>query len=89
MIEKDREPVLMLAKSLEFSWQTTMALLFLGAPNYRIMGGDLDRLKRDFHRLKAKTCRDVIEFYRSRKDEIGDRPLRRPREPSIVGERSE
>ncbi|MET4840051.1 DUF2336 domain-containing protein [Bradyrhizobium japonicum] len=29
LIEKDREPALILAKSLDFSWPTTMALLFL------------------------------------------------------------
>jgi uncharacterized protein (DUF2336 family) len=75
LIEKDREPVLILAKSLNFSWPTTMALLFLGAPNYRITAGDLDRLKLDFHRLNVKTCRDVITLYQSRKEEGGGPPF--------------
>ena len=56
MTEKDRERVLILAKSLDFSWPTTMALLFLGALNYRITAGDLERLNLDFHRLNVKTC---------------------------------
>ncbi len=71
LIEKDREPVLILAKSLDFSWPTTMALLFLGAPNCRITAGDLERLNLDFHRLNVKTCRGVIAVYRSRKEEGG------------------
>jgi uncharacterized protein (DUF2336 family) len=77
LIEKDREPALILAKSLDFSWPTTMALLFLGAPNYRITAGDLERLKLDFHRLNVKTSRGVITLYRSRKDEVGASPFQR------------
>jgi uncharacterized protein (DUF2336 family) len=75
LIEKDREPALILAKSLDFSWLTTMALLFLGAP--KITAGDLDRLKLDFHRLNVKTCRGVTTLYRSRKDEIGGSSFQR------------
>jgi hypothetical protein len=48
LTDRDREPVLILAKSLDLSWPTAMALLFLGAPEYRIMASDLDRLKLDF-----------------------------------------
>jgi hypothetical protein len=44
-----------------------MALLFLGAPNYRITAGDLDRMKVDFVRLKLDTCLRVLAVYRSRK----------------------
>ena len=69
LIEKDREPVLILAKSLDFSWPTTMALLFLGAANFRITAGELERLKLDFHRLNVKACREVLIIYRTRKEE--------------------
>ena len=79
LIEKDREPLLILAKSLDFSWPTTMAILFLGAPNYRITAGDLDRLKLDFHRLNVKTCRGVTSLYRSRKTEVFGSPFQRSR----------
>ncbi|WP_409190308.1 DUF2336 domain-containing protein [Bradyrhizobium sp. RDM4] len=71
LIDEDREPVLILAKSLDLSWQTAMALLFLGAPNYRIMASDLDRLKLDFHRLDVNTCRGIITVHRSRRAEVG------------------
>ena len=77
LIDKDREHVLILAKSLDVSWPTAMALLFLGAPNYRIMAGDLDTLNHEFHRLEVNTCRGVISVYRSRKAEAGGAPIRR------------
>lgn len=79
LVEKDREPVLILAKSLDYCWPTTMALLFLGAPNYRITAGELDRLKLDFHRLDVKTSRGVIALYRSRKNELGSQAFQRGR----------
>jgi uncharacterized protein DUF2336 len=67
LVDSNREPVLILAKALGFSWGTTMALLFLGAPSYRITAGDLDRMKVDFVRLKLDTCLRVLAVYRSRK----------------------
>jgi uncharacterized protein (DUF2336 family) len=68
LVDKDREPVLILAKARDFSWETTMALLFLGAPNYRIMASDLDRMKTDFQRLNRQTSQKVLAAYRSRKE---------------------
>ncbi len=68
LIDKNRESVLILAKALGFSWPTTMSLLFLGAPNYRISAGDLDRMKIDFLKLNVDTCRQVLTVYRSRKE---------------------
>jgi uncharacterized protein (DUF2336 family) len=68
LVDKDREPVLILAKVRDFSWATTMALLFLGAPNYRITAGDLERMKNDFQRLNIQTSRKVLATYRSRKE---------------------
>ena len=79
LIEKDREPVLILAKSLDFSWPTTMALLFLGAANYRITVGELDQLKIDFHRLNVKACREVVTIYRTRKEEVFGGSFQQPR----------
>ena len=79
LIEKDREPVLILAKSLDFSWPTTMALLFLGAANFRITVGELDQLKIDFHRLNVKACREVVTIYRTRKEEVFGGSFQQPR----------
>jgi uncharacterized protein (DUF2336 family) len=67
LVDKNRESLLILAKALGFSWTTTMSLLFLGAPNYRITAGDLDRMKIDFLKLNVDTCLRVLAVYRSRK----------------------
>src|ERR1700730_7796758 len=68
LVDKSRESILILARALNLSWTTTMSLLFLGAPNYRITAGDLDRMKIDFHRLNNETCLRVLSVYRSRKE---------------------
>lgn len=68
MLDKNRETLLILAKALEFSWATTMALLFLGAKDHRITGSELRDLESEFSRLNLKTSRSVLEFYQSRKN---------------------
>lgn len=82
LVDKNREPVLILAKALNFSWMTAMSLLFLGAPNYRITAGDLDRMKIDFLKLNVETCLRVLAVYRSRKETAdhasGHMPWREP-----------
>ena len=60
--------ILILAKTLKLSWSTTMALLFLGAPNHRIVAHDLEDLKKAFDRLNMETAKDVLKTYRSRKE---------------------
>ena len=68
MVDRNREMLLILAKALKFSWQTTMALLFLGAKDHRITARELTALERDFSRLNVETSERVLEFYRSRKN---------------------
>jgi uncharacterized protein (DUF2336 family) len=67
LLDAHREMTLMLAKALDFSWETTMSLLFLSANDHRILAGDLERLKEEFARLTAETSRSVLRFYQSRK----------------------
>ncbi|WP_407160593.1 DUF2336 domain-containing protein [Bradyrhizobium sp. STM 3557] len=67
LFDRSRELLLMLAKALGFCWDTTMALLFLGAREHRITAGELRDLERDYARLNAQTSRSVLEFYQSRK----------------------
>jgi hypothetical protein len=80
MLDKNRETLLILAKALEFSWATTMALLFLGAKDHRITGSELRELESEFNRLNVKTSRSVLEFYQSRKNagEADAGPKRQP-----------
>jgi uncharacterized protein (DUF2336 family) len=68
MLDRNREMLLVLAKAMDFSWQTTMALLFLGAKGHRITASDLNSFEREFGRLNVETSRSVLEFYKSRKN---------------------
>jgi uncharacterized protein (DUF2336 family) len=67
LVDRKREMVLVLAKALDFSWATTMSLLFLGAPDHRITAQDLNNMKVDYDRLNVETSRSVLKFYQSRK----------------------
>jgi uncharacterized protein (DUF2336 family) len=68
LADNSREMVLVLAKALDFSWDTTMALLFLGAKDHRITAKDLNEMKSEFGRLNIETSRSVLKFYQSRKN---------------------
>lgn len=65
LVDRNRERILILAKGLGFSWTTAMSLLFLGAPDYQIIAGDLDELRVDFFKLNVETCLRVLAIYRS------------------------
>ncbi len=68
LVDRNREMLLVLAKALDFSWATTMALLFLGAKDHRITAQDLNDLEAEYGRLNVKTSQSVLEFYQSRKN---------------------
>jgi uncharacterized protein (DUF2336 family) len=67
LIDKSRDALLILAKALGFSWETTMSLLFLGAPDHRILSQDLDGMRREFADLNVETSRSILKTYQSRK----------------------
>jgi hypothetical protein len=71
LFDRNREMLLVLAKALGFSWDTVMALLFLGAREHRITAGELQDLERDYGRLNQKTTCSILEFYQSRKNPAG------------------
>jgi uncharacterized protein (DUF2336 family) len=73
LLDRNREMLLILCKALDFSWDTTMALLFLGAKDHRITASDLRTLETDYSRLNIETSRSVLAFYQSRKN--GTAPL--------------
>lgn len=76
LTEKNKELLLLLAKAADFSWDTTMALLFLGAPDFRISSGELDELGDRFGRLHVSSSREVLAHYRVRR--TGDSPAAPP-----------
>jgi len=78
LVDRNREMLLILARALKFSWQTTMALLFLGAKDHRITARELTAFERDYVRLNVETSQSVLDFYRSRKNvEPGEPGFRR------------
>ena len=68
LADSSTEMTMILAKALNFEWETTMSLLFLGAKDHRISARDLDRMREEFTRLNTETSRTVLSFYKSRKD---------------------
>jgi Uncharacterised protein conserved in bacteria (DUF2336) len=78
VLDKNREMLLILAKALDFSWATTMSLLFLGAKDHRITAKDLKDTESEYNRLNVETSRSVLKFYQSRKNAGGaDSDLKR------------
>jgi uncharacterized protein (DUF2336 family) len=83
LLDKSRETLLILAKALEFSWATTMSLLFLGAKDHRITAHELRELESEFGHLNVDTSRSVLEFYRSRKNADGVADSKPQRQPAL------
>jgi uncharacterized protein (DUF2336 family) len=68
LVDNNREMALILAKALDFAWETATALLFLGAKDHRISSRDLDDMSEEFARLNTEASRSVLRFYQSRKN---------------------
>lgn len=68
LVHGNSEMTLILAKALDFAWETAMALLFLGAKKHRIAAGDLDDMREEFARLNAETSRGILRVYQSREN---------------------
>jgi len=67
----NRGMVLILATAMGFTWETAMALLFLGAKDHRISTHELEAWKDEFARLDRETSCGVLELYQSRKIAAG------------------
>jgi len=83
LLDKNREMLLIMAKALDFSWATTMSLLFLGAKDHRITARELHDLESEFGRLNVETSRSVLQFYQSRKN-AGDIDSGVKRQPALA-----
>jgi hypothetical protein len=68
LVNRDQQMLLILAKALDFSWDSTMALLFVAAKDHRITARDLADLEREFGRLNVATSKSILKFYESRRD---------------------
>jgi hypothetical protein len=78
LMDRNREMILVLCKALNFSWDTTMSLLFLGAKDHLITARELQDNEREFSRLKSETSRSILKFYQSRKTGAGADAGRQP-----------
>lgn len=76
--DKNGETLLILAKALRFSWDTAMALLFLGAQGHKISSEHLDGLRKDFDQLNADTARRVLNSFQARKEGADSEQRRLP-----------
>jgi uncharacterized protein (DUF2336 family) len=68
LVHSNSEMTLILARAIDFRWETAMALLFLGAKDHRIPAGDLNDMKEEFARLNVQTSRGVLRAYQSRRN---------------------
>jgi uncharacterized protein (DUF2336 family) len=74
LLNDSKEMLLIMARALRFSWETTMSLLFLGAKGHRLASRELKDLKNEFGRLNIETSRSVLKSHPSRKN-AGDAVL--------------
>lgn len=72
LVEERSEQVLVLAKAVGLSWNTTKTILLLQAPAERSMD-DFDRLLETFLRLRPETARQAVQFYRLRERSLAER----------------
>ena len=64
-VANKRDMMLVLSKAIGFSWETAMALLFLGAEKHRISASELEDLKAEFKRADVRMSRGILEVYQS------------------------
>jgi uncharacterized protein (DUF2336 family) len=64
--EPRAEGLLVLAKTIGLSWDTTRAILEAGGEDCRRSAGDIDNLRVAFYRLKQDTAQQILAFHRAR-----------------------
>jgi hypothetical protein len=60
------EELLVLAKAVGLSWETTKSILTLAAKKYRRSAADVEKCMAVFERLKEPIARQILEFHRTR-----------------------
>jgi uncharacterized protein (DUF2336 family) len=66
LVQKRTEQILVLAKAINLSWDTTMALLLVQAGVNGCSRQQLDQCFASFSRLQRKTAQTALQFYRMR-----------------------
>lgn len=66
MVQQDCDHLLLLAKAIGLSWNTTKALLLLQSRPHSPSASESEQSLAKFTKLQARTARKAIEFYRMR-----------------------
>jgi hypothetical protein len=72
LVQSEQEQLLVLAKAIELSWETTKALLTVHAGRGGLAKARLDHCFASFFRLQPKTARAALQFYRLRETPHGN-----------------
>ena len=83
LLDSNRDTLMIMARALRFSWETTMSLLFLGAKDHRIPSRELKGLEDEFRRLNIETSRSLLQSYQSRKNSADANPSAKP-QPALA-----
>ena len=83
LVQSEPEQLLVLAKAIELSWETTKAILMLQAGRGGLAKDRLNRCFASFFRLQPKTARTALQFYRLRATASGDETVS---SPSVIGQ---
>jgi uncharacterized protein (DUF2336 family) len=71
LVQSEPEQVLVLAKAIDLSWETTKAVLVLQAGRSGLAKNRLDQCFANFFRLQPKSARAAVQFYRLREKAHG------------------
>jgi uncharacterized protein (DUF2336 family) len=66
------ESLVVLARAIGLSWETTRSIMTLAAKRYRRSATGIDQAMSSFHRLRQATAKQILDFHR-----MPDRPARR------------
>jgi uncharacterized protein (DUF2336 family) len=58
------ESLLVLAKAIGLSWETTRSIMMLAAKRYRRSANGVDQAMAAFHRLRQTTAQQILDFHR-------------------------
>jgi uncharacterized protein (DUF2336 family) len=64
MRDTQAESLIVLAKAIGLSWETTRSIMLLAAKRYRHSTTGIDQTMPAFHRLRQSTAQQIIDFHR-------------------------
>ena len=71
LLAPDKQEFLILAKAIDLSWATTMAMVFLGSAEHRIASKDLSAMEKEYALLDVATSKEILKTYHLRKESAG------------------